>query len=41
MDYDPKECLTTAASDAELERRWKAVRARMEDENIDVLIMVI
>jgi Xaa-Pro aminopeptidase len=39
MTYDPKETLTVSASDAELERRWKAVRGRMEDKGIDVLVM--
>ncbi|MBP1733276.1 MAG: Xaa-Pro aminopeptidase, partial [Deltaproteobacteria bacterium] len=33
-----KETLTTSVSDAELQRRWKAVRARMEAEKIDVLV---
>jgi Xaa-Pro aminopeptidase len=33
-----KETLTLAISDAELQRRWKAVRARMEAEKIDVLV---
>jgi Xaa-Pro aminopeptidase len=39
MTYDPKESLTLSASDSELERRWKAVRARMEGDGIDVLVM--
>ncbi len=39
MAFDPKEKLTLSASDQELERRWKAVRARMEEEKIDVLVM--
>jgi Xaa-Pro aminopeptidase len=38
MTHDPREALTLAPSDGELERRWKAVRARMEDEKIGVLI---
>src|SRR5512147_882331 len=33
------ERLNTPISDAELERRWKAVRAAMEKEKIDVLVM--
>ena len=36
---DPKERLTRSISDAELERRWKAVREMMRDEGIDYLIM--
>jgi len=39
MAYDPKETLTLAPSDQELQRRWKAVRTRMEAEKIDVLVM--
>jgi len=39
MTHDPKEILTLAASDQELQRRWKAARARMEAEHIDVLVM--
>ncbi len=39
MAHDPKETLTLAASDQELQRRWKAVRARMEAEKIDALVM--
>jgi Xaa-Pro aminopeptidase len=39
MPFDPKEKLTLCASDQELRRRWKAVRARMEEQKIDVLIM--
>lgn len=35
----PSERLNTPISDAELERRWAAVRAAMEAEKIDVLIM--
>ena len=34
-----RETLTTSVSDAELQRRWKAVRTRMEAEKIDVLVM--
>ena len=33
------ERLNTPISDAELERRWRAVRAAMEKEKIDVLLM--
>jgi Xaa-Pro aminopeptidase len=36
---DPSERLNTPISTAELERRWKAVRAAMERERIDVLVM--
>ncbi len=36
---DPNERLNTPISTAELERRWKAVRAAMEREKIDVLVM--
>ena len=39
MAFDPKEKLTLSASDRELERRWKAVRVRMAEEKIDVLVM--
>jgi Xaa-Pro aminopeptidase len=39
MAEDPKERLTLGPSDGELQRRWKAVRTRMEAEKIDVLIM--
>jgi Xaa-Pro aminopeptidase len=39
MAFDPREKLTLSASDQELERRWKAVRERMEAEKIDVLVM--
>jgi Xaa-Pro aminopeptidase len=39
MAHDPKELLTLAASDQELQRRWKLARARMEAEKIDVLVM--
>ena len=33
------ERLNTPISDAELARRWRAVRAAMEKEKIDVLLM--
>ncbi len=39
MNNDPREALTLGVSDQELERRWSAVRTRMKDEKIDVLIM--
>jgi Xaa-Pro aminopeptidase len=39
MAYDPRETLTLSASDQELERRWKAVRAGMANRKIDVLVM--
>ncbi len=39
MMYDPREILTLSASDGELERRWAAVRGRMEEEKINVLVM--
>ena len=39
MAYDPKEMLTLGSSDQELQRRWRAVRTRMEAEKIDVLVM--
>jgi Xaa-Pro aminopeptidase len=39
MSFDPMETLTLAPSDAELQRRWKAVRARMEADKIDTLVM--
>ncbi len=39
MAEDQKQRLTLGPSDKELERRWKAVRARMEAEKIDVLVM--
>jgi Xaa-Pro aminopeptidase len=39
MAYDQKEILTLSASDEELQRRWKAVRACMEAEKIDALVM--
>ena len=36
---DPKERLTTCISDAELERRWKAVREVMRKSKVDFLLM--
>jgi Xaa-Pro aminopeptidase len=39
MTEDPKEALTFAISDAELERRWNAVRTRMKEERIDAVVM--
>src|SRR5215469_10481720 len=36
---EPNERLNTPISTAELERRWTAVRAAMEKEKIDVLVM--
>ncbi|MCK9362379.1 MAG: M24 family metallopeptidase [Syntrophales bacterium] len=39
MAYDQKEIMTMSASDGELQRRWKAVRAEMEAQKIDVLVM--
>lgn len=39
MAHDPKEILTLSVSDKELQRRWKAVRAEMEAQKIDVLVM--
>jgi Xaa-Pro aminopeptidase len=39
MTYDPKEVLTLAPSDAEMQRRWKVVRAQMAEKKIDVLII--
>jgi Xaa-Pro aminopeptidase len=36
---DPKERLSTSISDAELERRWTAVRAGMRERGIDYLVM--
>src|SRR6266568_3355445 len=36
---EPNERLNTPISTAELERRWKAVRAAMERDRIDVLVM--
>lgn len=39
MSFDPMETLTLAPSDTELQRRWKAVRARMGADKIDVLVM--
>ncbi|RJR53733.1 MAG: aminopeptidase P family protein [Desulfobacteraceae bacterium] len=35
---DPKQRLTTSISDAELERRWKAVREVMRERKVDYLI---
>ena len=39
MTHNPKEILTLSASEREFERRWKAVRDRMEETGIDVLVM--
>src|SRR5512143_1376901 len=39
MTENPKEASTFAISDAELERRWNAVRTRMKEERIDALVM--
>jgi Xaa-Pro aminopeptidase len=39
MIYDPKDGLTLAPTDAELQRRWTAVRSRMEADKVDVLII--
>jgi Xaa-Pro aminopeptidase len=39
MTDDQREKVTLAISDEELERRWSAVRARMRDERIDLLVM--
>jgi Xaa-Pro aminopeptidase len=39
MEYDPKEGLTLAPSDSELQRRWKAVRSQMENKGIDALVI--
>jgi Xaa-Pro aminopeptidase len=36
---DPKERLSKTVSDAELERRWKAVREVMREKKIDYLVM--
>jgi Xaa-Pro aminopeptidase len=36
---DPKERLSKSVSDAELERRWSAVRAGMRERGIDYLVM--
>jgi Xaa-Pro aminopeptidase len=36
---DPKERLTTCISTSELERRWKAARGVMRENNIDFLVM--
>jgi Xaa-Pro aminopeptidase len=35
----PKEILTESVSDHELERRWRKVRERMREEDIDFLVM--
>ena len=39
MSFDPKETMTLGASNAELRRRWKAVRKAMEAQGIDALVM--
>ncbi len=39
MADDPKEIVTLQISDAELERRWSATRARMKEERMDALVM--
>lgn len=39
MTNDQRETLTLAISDVELERRWSAVRTRMKDGRIDLLVM--
>jgi Xaa-Pro aminopeptidase len=39
MTDDPREALTLGVSDRELERRWAAVRARMKEKSLDVLVM--
>ncbi len=39
MTEDQKEMVTLAVSDAEMERRWSAVRKRMKEERIDALVM--
>jgi Xaa-Pro aminopeptidase len=39
LTAEQKEMVISPISDKELERRWKAVRARMKDEGIDVLLM--
>ncbi|MCX8022538.1 MAG: M24 family metallopeptidase [Syntrophorhabdaceae bacterium] len=39
MNEDPRAIKTQGVSDGELERRWRLVRERMEEEKIDVLIM--
>ena len=36
---DEREIVTESISDQELERRWKEVRKRMEEEKIDFLVM--
>lgn len=38
-EEQPHEMLTLAISDAELERRWKAVREKMKADALDILIM--
>src|SRR5512143_2361335 len=35
---DPKERLTKRVSNAELERRWKAIRERMKERKLDYLV---
>ena len=37
--FDQRETITESISTGELERRWKAVRERMKEEAIDVLLM--
>jgi Xaa-Pro aminopeptidase len=39
LTAEQKEMVIAPISDKELERRWKAVRARMKDEGIDALLM--
>ena len=39
MADNPREALTFAISDRELERRWQAVRTRMKEQEINTLIM--
>ena len=39
MTPEQKEVVTLAISDQELERRWSAVRERMKEEKIEVLVM--
>lgn len=36
---EPREIMTTAVSDPEIERRWQAVRRNMSDQKIDYLVM--
>jgi Xaa-Pro aminopeptidase len=36
---DPRDALVHSISTAELERRWKAVREKMQEQKIDVLLM--